>query len=1386
MRRLLKVILLTFLCTAAAMGLVLGGIYLFGGFNEKPVYAESISFSEAEVVKSGPFSLTVNTSTENVNRRTLVLETSKSPNGDVIINYPKYITIGEPFHIAPILTDGTPVGGYLELYARYEGESSNQSAVATCRILIDVPVKTAGLKLDQSALKLGHSISISKANETKLADIITISPANALMPYANSSNALTSITNGSLFAGQNVVNKKIFLKIASNDDNSLVTFKIGEGATATISTQTELTYAYINGQLVATNSISIVTNGENVGSVTIEAYVCSSYESNAEVITDLDNLSVPAVKATHDITIINYTVDQMTLATDTESIFLGETTKLYLNNTNAEAGSLNLGIDLVSSDGKTTNQLQSFLNKSVFVKFDDSSVGGIISRSSGTQDDMDVNYGLNCMSGSTEMDEWYFNIVVNNYQKYLDYASNGNKIKLTVTFYDKDGSLGETQTIIQKDFYFVPKITEVDKVESTQYSLTAKSGAELSFNRDKYSIKFEDNATPVGIAKSFEIVHYVKCSTPADGIIVLNGVTISSEYTQTMLNGENILILKTPNAAVTGSGTFKIYSQTCYKDGQNIYFLGEKCNTDIEVVEAIEYIDCYSYENDQPVNFTKFQFDENEKDSDNSVTHYLYVTTSSEQLPKLTTFVNNNKLKVNSKQISGLADETKYNSSTLGGGLKDLNRNTISFGNWEAVREGGVIVGHKISYTIGEVVTIQIDSNPIQSIFEISVYLDISPVEVTTNYKGASGNIKSLQYEIKDKILQNTILSLDSMGTSQDNPISLTATVNDAGQLTWTGANLSNLTYGFAYEGNNAPASISGYSYKFAFEEGNLPNSICSFTALKGFKGGINFTTLPYKAEGYLGKFTFLCQNANSDNSIMQWNESLGRFEQVVNPSLEAKTLYFKLTGLNLIVEANSTKISGINGSNIHILKATNTDTNYLFTLKRIEGNSQIDVLSDDFRQFLTLEAVMGSKENNDKVTFSLADNNFAVNADFIASSQVLFSFSCQNSTIKISSNGEELSSISREILGAFDVSQKESTTEITLGETAENALLAPMFVGLTKDSYLEITYGGKAISTENDPFAAGSYTLSFIRKSDETVEWLVLNNDGTITLKAINSLDVVQTSFVVRITLKSDSSVYHDFEVNIYAKSSISNEDLVVKYAGEDANPNEITAGKNNGIAYNNGISFLENSQLATLAENSKIISVTLETVYAEDGIKNFIKTTNSSSDLAFGFYSGDLATDQSVTIKFTFTFADGAGEFTISKQIIVRKNISLSLITNRKSETNPDGNDGFDYKSGEVINIFKSSTYIYTQNGSVITTLDLSDYADSDTKDNHPHIKDLENLTLGTAGELVLVIRFKTEDDNEDVVSASFTLIYEYNNDGLEYSQDIKFEFEIGLLSI
>ena len=144
------------------------------------------------------------------------------------------------------------------------------------------------------------------------------------------------------------------------------------------------------------------------------------------------------------------------------------------------------------------------LNSYIYINFADNSVGGILSRADGSQNG--GLYGLNCLSTSTEMSEWYFNITVNNYQSYIDYTENNNKIKLTLTFYDN--GLNSTQDVVQKDIYFIPKITEVAKTTSSQYNITAKSGSKLNFDINNYSIVFVDNKTPVGIANNFIIVHY--------------------------------------------------------------------------------------------------------------------------------------------------------------------------------------------------------------------------------------------------------------------------------------------------------------------------------------------------------------------------------------------------------------------------------------------------------------------------------------------------------------------------------------------------------------------------------------------------------------------------------------------------------------------------------------------------------------------------------------------------------------------------------------------------------------------------------------------------------------------------------------------------------------
>ena len=58
-------IFLSFISVIGAGALLIGGMYLFGGFDEEIIYADNIAFSSTEVVSSEPFAMKITTATEN-------------------------------------------------------------------------------------------------------------------------------------------------------------------------------------------------------------------------------------------------------------------------------------------------------------------------------------------------------------------------------------------------------------------------------------------------------------------------------------------------------------------------------------------------------------------------------------------------------------------------------------------------------------------------------------------------------------------------------------------------------------------------------------------------------------------------------------------------------------------------------------------------------------------------------------------------------------------------------------------------------------------------------------------------------------------------------------------------------------------------------------------------------------------------------------------------------------------------------------------------------------------------------------------------------------------------------------------------------------------------
>lgn len=126
-KSIFKMLVLLFFATIGVLALVIGGMFLFGGFNEKPVYATDLTFNAPKRISSRTFYLQVNTSSKDINQNRLKLEVSRG--GERVINFPRYITIGEAFSIMPKIDPETKanIGGCVHLTARYEDPKANQS-----------------------------------------------------------------------------------------------------------------------------------------------------------------------------------------------------------------------------------------------------------------------------------------------------------------------------------------------------------------------------------------------------------------------------------------------------------------------------------------------------------------------------------------------------------------------------------------------------------------------------------------------------------------------------------------------------------------------------------------------------------------------------------------------------------------------------------------------------------------------------------------------------------------------------------------------------------------------------------------------------------------------------------------------------------------------------------------------------------------------------------------------------------------------------------------------------------------------------------------------------------------------------------------------------------
>lgn len=309
MKQVLKIILITFLCTIGGVALFIGGAYLLGFLDEKIVYAEDLSFNQTEIISATTFSMRVDTSTEGVTRKEVTL--MASPGGEDVINFPKTVNIGEDFYISPRTNSKNQnVGGVVELYCKYEDKKANQNAVATCKILIDVNVESCSVKLDTDQYQLGNNILLANIG-TKIDNMLDVSPSNALKPYIDKSNIETE-TADSLFYKENFKDKKIFITLPSNAKFVINGVETGLNIL-------ELPYEYKYSELDKKYDLYVTKKIEikpQQGELTVSCYACPTYKNQdnvtEETLRDKDKLAnLKVVVGNFDILVKNYTVGSM-------------------------------------------------------------------------------------------------------------------------------------------------------------------------------------------------------------------------------------------------------------------------------------------------------------------------------------------------------------------------------------------------------------------------------------------------------------------------------------------------------------------------------------------------------------------------------------------------------------------------------------------------------------------------------------------------------------------------------------------------------------------------------------------------------------------------------------------------------------------------------------------------------------------------------------------------------------------------------------------------------------------------------------------------------------------------------------------------------------------
>lgn len=345
----------------AVVGVTVLGVYLAGGFNEKIVNPESISFSydsslfnsnNAQLEITEDFSLTIVSPTEGVTENKVTLSFSGNlpvtrDNGyisNTIIQVPEVVTIGQPFQVH-LLTelledeDGQYIldennqrvdwikGGITTLVATSE---YNQIGTTRIQIAVDVPVYKTEIEV--------YNSNNEKTNQVVTGESFTLKskfiPAKSEFMYSDDSNEAISSENRRV--------KKSFYE-AKNANNTISPVYDGKydmhfvAGGETVDNITINGYTFKNSKTQLEYESTLVDYGDTDFYNAMVVYLAQNIENNV-----LSDVSIKIGEAS---------IGNFTVTTQEMSIVANQQTRVYMSRNNYVENSKFLGVNVYSTSG---------------------------------------------------------------------------------------------------------------------------------------------------------------------------------------------------------------------------------------------------------------------------------------------------------------------------------------------------------------------------------------------------------------------------------------------------------------------------------------------------------------------------------------------------------------------------------------------------------------------------------------------------------------------------------------------------------------------------------------------------------------------------------------------------------------------------------------------------------------------------------------------------------------------------------------------------------------------------------------------------------------------------------------------------------------------------